>query len=108
MNWQERVDKFWMGLLIGIVGPLFLFFCFWLFRHSGTDFPERFIKYLMIGEMLGNTIKLCALPNLLIFYFFLNRNLNSAAKGVIASVLLYLALVIYVMVYIEGGEIDIF
>ena len=108
MDWKEHIDKFWMGLLIGIFFPMFLFFCFWLFKYSYISFPERFIKYLMNGDLLGNTIKLCALPNLLLFYLFMNKNMNKATKGIIASVFVYLALVIYVMIYIEGGEIDIF
>lgn len=101
MNWKEKLDGFWKGLAIGILFPLLCFFCYWLFMYSYMDFPVRFVKYLMTGQMMSNTIKICALGNLLIFYLFLNKQMNNAAKGVITSVAIYAALVFYVMYFHE-------
>jgi hypothetical protein len=101
MSWIQRLDNFWKGLAIGILFPMFCFFCYWLFLHSYMDFPVRFIKYLMFGQLLSNVIKICALSNLLIFYFMLNKHMNKASKGIIVSVLLYVALVFYVMYFHE-------
>lgn len=101
MSWTEKLDSFWKGLAIGILFPMFCFFCYWLFLHSYMDFPVRFIKYLMFGQLLSNVIKICALGNLLIFYFMLNKHMNKATKGIIVSVLLYVALVFYVMYFHE-------
>jgi hypothetical protein len=101
MNWKERLDSFWKGLAIGILFPMFCFFCYWLFMYSYIDFPVRFVKYLMIGQMMSSVIKLCGLGNLLIFYLFLNKQMNAAAKGIITSVLIYAALVFYVMYFHE-------
>ena len=101
MSWTERLDSFWKGLAIGIFFPLLCFFCYWLFMHSYMSFPMRFIKYLMFGQMLSSTIKICALGNLLIFYLFLNKRMNRATKGIIVSVLIYVALVFYVMYFHE-------
>lgn len=103
MSWYERLDSFWKGLAIGIFFPMLCFFCYWLFLHSYMSFPGRFIKYLIFGQMLSSVIKVCALGNLLIFYFFLNKHMNKATKGVILSVLLYVGLVFYVMYFHEGG-----
>ena len=101
MSWTEKLDGFWKGLAIGIFFPLLCFFCYWLFMHSYMSFPMRFIKYLMFGQMLSSTIKICALGNLLIFYLFLNKRMNRATKGIILSVLIYVALVFYVMYFHE-------
>lgn len=101
MSWTEKLDGFWKGLGIGIFFPLLCFFCYWLFMHSYMSFPMRFIKYLMFGQMLSSTIKICALGNLLIFYLFLNKRMNRATKGIIVSVLIYVALVFYVMYFHE-------
>src|ERR1051325_61828 len=99
MSWTEKLNGFWKGLAIGIFFPLLCFFCYWLFFHSYMSFPVRFIKYLMFGQMLSSAIKMCALGDLLIFYLFLNKQMNKATKGVIASVLIYVALVFYVMYF---------
>ena len=61
----------------------------------------KFIKYLMFGQMLSSVIKVCALGNLLIFYLFLNKNMNGAVKGIVTSVLIYVGLVFYIMYYHE-------
>jgi hypothetical protein len=105
MNWKEKFDNFWVGLLVGILVPAFFFLCYWLFFYSYMNFPRAFMRYLIGGDLLSNTIKLCALGNLLIFYGFLNAKLTSGAKGIIASIFVYLALVLYVIYYIEKGTI---
>lgn len=105
MSWNEKLDSFWKGLAIGILFPVLCFFCYWLFRYSYMGFPVRFIKYLMTGQMLSSTIKICALGNLLIFYLFLNKNMNKATKGIIVSVIIFVALVFYVMYFYEEAFI---
>ena len=101
MNWNEKLDNYWKGFAIGMLFPIFCFFCYWLFRYSYMDFPMKFIKYLMFGQMLSSVIKVCALGNLLIFYLFLNKNMNGAVKGIVTSVLIYVGLVFYIMYYHE-------
>jgi hypothetical protein len=105
MNWKEKIDSFWKGLLIGILFPLVVFFCYWLFFYSYMNFPNAFIRYLKHGDMLSNAIKICAIGNLLLFYLFLNAKIDKATKGIITSVILYLGLVVYVMVVIEKGSL---
>ncbi len=101
MEWNERLDKFWIGLTIGLLFPCLCFFLYWLFRFSYIDFPIRFVKYLMNGQMLSATIKMCGLGNLIMFYFGLNKKMDNATKGIIVSVLLYVALVVYISYYYE-------
>ena len=101
MSWKEKLDSFWKGFAIGTLFPVFVFFCYWLFIYSYMGFPVRFVKYLIFGNVLSATVKMCALGNLLIFYFFLNSKLNSGTKGIIASVFVYLALIVYTMFFVE-------
>ncbi len=101
MEWNERFDKFWIGLMVGILFPCLVFFSYWLFRFSYIDFPIRFVKYLMNGQMLSATVKMCGLGNLLIFYLGLNKKMDNATKGIIVSVLGYVALVLYITYYYE-------
>ena len=101
MNWIQKTDKFWIGLLTGIFFPAFIFTCYWLFAYHQISFPQRFIKYLMNGYLLSNVIKLCGLANLLIFYLGLTYKIDKFNKGVVISVLLYVALVAYICYYHE-------
>lgn len=97
----ERLDNFFIGLLVGILFPLILFFFYWLFFHNSITFPMRFVRFLMIGQLLSNVMKLCGLGNLLVFYFGLQFKIDKFSKGVIASVFLYLGLILYVSYFFE-------
>jgi hypothetical protein len=101
MSWAEKLDKFWIGLLMGLIFPVIIFFLYWLFFHSYLSFPRGFYRYLTGGYLLSNVIKLCGLSDLLIFYFGLKKNMNGFSKGVIVSVLFYVGLVAYVTYYME-------
>ena len=101
MSPRDRFNNFWAGLAGGILFPMILFFLYWAFFHHQISFPGRFIGYLRIGDLLGNVIKLCGLGNLLLFYIGLNKKMDSFNKGIILSVLLYVALVAYVIYFLE-------
>lgn len=101
MNWIDKLNSFWKGLAIGVFFPAFCFFCYWLFLHSQLNFPKGFVKYLMGGQLLSNVIKLCGLGNILLFYFGLTKKIDSFTKGIITSVVLYVALVAYVSYFLE-------
>lgn len=101
MNWIKKLDNIWIGLLIGLLFPCFMFVMYWLFFHHQIDFPRRFIKYLMNGYLLSNVIKMCGLGNLLIFYFGLHNRIDKFSKGIVISVLFYVLLIAYVTYYHE-------
>lgn len=101
MTWVKKLDSSWIGLAAGIVFPFVMFFLYWLFFHNQLAFPGRFLRYLMLGHLLSNVIKMCTLGNLLLFYFGLSYKIDRFSKGVVFSVLLYVALIAYVTYYHE-------
>lgn len=96
-----RLNNFWIGLLAGIIFPMILFFFYWMIFHPQLSFPVRFFYYLRGGDLLSNVIKMCGLGNLLLFYIGLNKKIDNFSKGIIVSVLLYVALIAYVTYYLE-------
>lgn len=101
MNWIKKLDNTWIGLLTGLVFPVFMFVLYWLFFHHAISFPTRFVKYLMNGHLLSNVIKICGLGNLLIFYLGLNYKIDRFSKGIVISVLFYVLLIAYITYYLE-------
>ena len=97
----KRLDNFFIGLLIGILFPMLVFVFYWLLFHHQISFPKRFIRYLLNGYLLSNVVKICGLGNLLLFYFGLNKELDKFNRGVIVSVVLYVALIAYITYYHE-------
>ncbi len=98
---NKRLNTFWAGLLAGVLFPLVLFFFYWMFFQNQLGFPYRFVMYLRGGDLLSNVIKVCGLGNLLLFYISLNKKYDNFSKGIIVSVLLYVALIAYVTYYLE-------
>lgn len=100
MNWIERLDSFWKGLLIGIFFPLIMYFFYWMFFHHQIPIVLH-IRRLVQFNLLSNVIKICGLGNLLLFYVGINKKMDHFSKGIIVSVFIYAALVAYVMYYLE-------
>ena len=101
MNFAEKLNKWWIGLLIGMLFPAVVFFFYWMFCYSQLSFPRGFLRYLMNGYLLSNVIKLCGLGNLLLFYFGLSNKIDSFSKGIVISLLFYVGLVAYVTYFLE-------
>lgn len=99
MNLQ-KLDKFWIGLITGIIFPCLVFLVYWMFSQHQLSL-HGFMIYLTNGQLLSNSIKLCGLGNLLIFYYALTKKLDRFNKGVIVSVVLYVGLVAYVSYFME-------
>ncbi len=97
----EKFDTFWYGLIAGLLFPILLFALYWLFAYHQIAFPVRFVRYLMVGQMLSGVIKMCGLGDLLLFYFGLNKKMDKFSKGIITSVLFYVLLVAYVSYFHE-------
>lgn len=101
-----RYNNVWLGLVIGLIFPIVCLFGYWLFVHSShMTFPGNFLRYLRIMEMLGNTLILCTVANMGIFYLLLNSKRNNTAKGIIFGSLVYVAIILYLMLFVEthGG-----
>lgn len=101
MNWIQKLDKWWIGILAGLIFPFFLFFLYWLFFYSYMNFPRGFVRYWIGGNILSQVIKICGLGNLIIFYIGLNKKIDKFNKGIIVSVVFYVLLIAYVTYYYE-------
>ena len=83
----RRWNKFWIGLALGIVLPLVAFFLIYLLGYSKTPFGN-FMEYAFKIRALPKILSLCVIPNLAIFYLFLNKEYWYATRGVITATLL--------------------
>jgi len=84
---SRRWNKFSIGLSLGIVLPLVTFFLIYYFGPSRASIAA-FVKFAYMMQALAKIMSLCVVPNLAIFYFFLNKEFWYATRGVIAATLL--------------------
>ena len=87
MKISRRWNKFWTGLALGIALPLVVFLLVYLIGYSRTPFGE-FLQFAFVIRALPKILSLCAIPNLAIFYLFLNKEYWYATRGVITATLL--------------------
>jgi hypothetical protein len=92
----DKLDKKWVGMLLGLVFPAFCFFCYWLFLNNQLNFPTGFIRYLRNGDMLQEVAIACIGANLLLFYFILNKKAYEISKGMMYASFAYVGLVLYI------------
>jgi len=74
-----------MGLVSGLVLPVFTLLLIWLIRFDGglVEFLSSFQKMSMLSKVLS----LAAIPNLLLFFLFIWTNRTLSARGVIFGTL---------------------
>jgi len=84
---SRRLNKFWIGLSLGIVLPSVVFLLVYLIGYSKTPF-EEFLQFAFVIRALPKILCLCVIPNLAVFYLFLNREYWYATRGVITATLL--------------------
>lgn len=56
-----------------------------------------------LGGMWDGVVKLCTITNLLPFYFFLNKNKNKAAAGIMTATIMYVLYIVYLM-YFDNSD----
>jgi len=86
MKTTEKYDRLAVGLVAGLLLPVLAFFVSWLILSDGplSQYIERFQKLNRVSSL----ISLSALPNLLLFFLFLWKNMNQSARGVIFATLI--------------------
>ncbi|MBP6755928.1 MAG: hypothetical protein KA210_07245 [Bacteroidia bacterium] len=92
----DKLDKIWIGLLMGLLIPLFSFFSYWLFLHSQLNFPYGFIRYLRGANTFQDIAIICVTVNLLVFYLFLNKKVYDLSKGIMFATFAYVGIVFYI------------
>ena len=92
----DKLDKIWIGAILGAIIPSFCFFCYWLFAYSQLSFPKGFIRYLRGGEMMQEVAIVCVAVNLLVFYLLLNKKAYDISRGIIYATFGYVGVILYI------------
>ena len=97
----KKYNNFWLGTTLGLLTPLICLFGYWLNSYSFMGFFPAFPRYLMLGKVLAPVLSLCLIPNLGLFFLFLNSERYKTARGFILSTILYGFFIMYLKIFIE-------
>ena len=91
---KKEFDKFWIGIVLGLIVPLIVMFLFYLqVYYRKMDIPT-FIKRTWDTDIFSPLISLCCIGNLATFFIFYYLYHNDSARGVIISTFIYTLIVV--------------
>jgi hypothetical protein len=90
-----RYDKLLPALLLGFLFPLLCFSLYAKFRFPEVPLTEIYGHVQKLG-ITSAMLSLSVFLNLFIFFFFIWRKADKAAKGVLLATMLYAVVVVYI------------
>lgn len=92
---KTSFNKLYIGLLAGIIVPLIILFIYYLIKFNEVSFAT-FLRATHQYKIFFHVLSLCVIPDLGIFYLFINRKMFNGARGVIMACFIY---ALTVMIY---------
>lgn len=102
INW----NNFWLGAVTGLLLPIISIFTYWAWSFKYMRFYPQFFKFLMDGGVLSAVLSLCLIPNLGLFFLFLNQEKYKTTRGIILTMLLYGFVIVYLKIWVEHSWED--
>ena len=81
-------DRFWVGFMPGLLGPLLAIAFFYVFKFSDRTISE-YIHMVIRPSVLSPILSLGVIVNLFVFFPFIWNNYYNAARGVIGATFIY-------------------
>jgi hypothetical protein len=92
MTFSEKYDKVVTGLISGLLFPLIVGFCIYLFSH-GHQTLYTYLERISDSNIITHSITLCVFPNVIIFLIFNRFDMLRALRGVLAMTIVWAVIV---------------
>lgn len=90
---RNKPDTVGVGLLAGLLLPVLIFFMVYLIKETTVSFTE-YIKGMWKMQALIKLVSLCVFANVAVFWIFLKKKYEKAARGVLGATILYAFIVL--------------
>ena len=85
---NNKLDNLGIGLLVGFLTPVIIFFAVYLISERGISF-SNYVGNLMYLHALVKLGSLCVFANSAVFMGFIKLKFDKAARGVLAATIIY-------------------
>lgn len=85
---RSKYDNLKLGLILGILAPLLTIIVVYFIRFMDYDF-KALVDFLITQKLLTKILSLCVIPNLALFFLFLNKYYYRSAKGILMATILF-------------------
>ena len=87
-NKKNKLDNNGIGLLVGFIVPVIIFFAVYFIRENGISF-SNYVGNLWYLQSLIKLGSLCVFANSIVFMGFIQIKYDKAARGVLGATILY-------------------
>ncbi|MBC7689552.1 MAG: hypothetical protein H7211_15390 [Aquabacterium sp.] len=84
-----KKDNFWLGTLIGLIGPVIGFAIFKLIKYRNFSLKEMYQWMTLNHNLITAWISVSLFANALLFTLFVNSRIDKTAKGIFTVTVLY-------------------
>ncbi len=98
MTKKKSLDSLILGITIGFLLPTIIFVVVYLIKYNSGAYAYFGFKSIL-GTIVPKTMSLCAIANLIPFYFFLQTNRMQSVKGVLIGTVIIAVLVFLVFLF---------
>lgn len=95
MTKKKTLDSLTLGIAIGFVLPVAIFLVVYFTKYSSGAYAYLGTKSIL-GSVVPKIMSLCAIANLIPFYFFLQTNRMLSVRGVLVGTVIIAVLVFLV------------
>lgn len=103
---KPRLNNFILGTISGLLLPFISLLIYWLWSFKYMNFIPQFFKFLLMGRVLSAVLSLCLIPNLGMFFLFINKEYYKTTRGIILSTLVYGFIIVALKTWVEYSWSD--
>ncbi len=92
MTLSQKFDRGIIGLVSGLVLPLFVWFIIYMFS-PGSNSLNQYISRIVDSDILTHSISICVFFNIVIFLIFNRLDMLRASRGVLAITIIWAIIV---------------
>jgi hypothetical protein len=85
---NKKLDSWAVGVSAGLILPIVSILIYWRVAYSFMDF-YAFKNFLVLGRIYTQVMSLCIVPNLGLFFLFLQFDFYNSARGVMLASIVY-------------------
>ena len=84
-----KKDNFWLGTLLGLIGPMIGFSIFKMFKYSMFSLKEMYQWLTLNHNLITAWISISLFANALLFTLYVNARIDKTAKGIFLVTVIY-------------------
>jgi hypothetical protein len=103
---KPKLNNFILGIVAGLLLPFISLLVYWLWSFKYMNFIPQFFKILLMARVLSAVLSLCLIPNLGIFFLFINKEYYKTTRGIILSTFIYGFIIVILKTWVEHSWSD--